>query len=333
MKKKLAEVISKCCLLAVWPILVLTFLLSVSCIVITCQTCIRGGVSWLNEDCFTTLIMAEAICGFVTGVLCMAIPNTGSLHDDTVKQELPDLSEMLEKAIPSDHGDNLPMVMTKLRKEPLEYQAAFTLSGKKIAEGTLMSPVVCALSSEGWRIVKNSGLWVRLHNHPGIPETPFSVTDLQGFIRLKSCQKDIVVTKNYTYILEKTYEDGEEPDQKKFCDYVENAFSALKPDLRSVLFERYCYVACVRRIAEQFGLKFQIESLKAQRRQVWLKHHKIQLYSAFVGVVLALAFFAGSGTTNSQANQTDNQTTVSEGQAIPAEKLNGQVNRGTVTDF
>lgn len=267
------------------------------------------------------VIMAIAttivVMGLVVGLVAVFSIENGE------EQELP---EPLESAVLSNHGHDLLKVMTSLREEPLEYRAAFTLDGAKITEGTLKSPDRCNFTSDGWESVFDRGAsWIDLHNHPGVWDLPFSEQDLRNFVNNTLCLKKIVVTKNYTYILEKTSSYGEGPDWKEACDYIEEAFDISTSNLCEYLFQRSRYTACIRKIAKRFGLEFRVESLKAQRHQAWLDRHKGQIRFAVGTAVFALVLFVRSITANDSVIATQN--------VVTADEVATQVNYGVVSEF
>ncbi len=166
-----------------------------------------------------------------------------------------------DEAYPANHGDNLEMVMEALRREPLEYSASFDLEGHKMIETTLLA-TDCSISFALERI--DSMQLIHLHNHPGAPEGAFSSTDLRGF---PNEYRAMVVTRNYTYILENTQK--YDLDEDAFAAYVRRlnyVFVPLETFFPGLI--RWCSIIECRLVARKFGLKFQVKSLKREK----LKH-------------------------------------------------------------
>lgn len=163
-------------------------------------------------------------------------------------------------AIVSDHGNYIEEVMDVIRREKFEYLAYFNFNGKKIAEGTLLSPDESCLTIEDWHKVYSQGAEaIEVHNHPGIFDVAFSDQDFALFLSRDFCRKAVVVTKRYNYILEKTSYDYE-ISQAEAETYVH------KMDIRYVWLSffsvRLWSVVVAHKTAKHFNLKFSIERVR-----------------------------------------------------------------------
>lgn len=212
-------------------------------------------------------------------------------------EELTEESE--QKAISSDHGGHFEEVMENIRHEKLEYRAIFDLNGRKLAEGTLLSPEKCNITTEDWRSIyrRREGV-VDLHNHPGRSNVAFSGKDFEAFLSSDFIRKMIVTTRNYNYVLEKpSDEDGYEDLQDDIYDYVIKMNG--KYIWLSIFSSRLWSVVVARKTAKCFGLKFSIEHI----------HRQMPKKYVFLGVIactvaLMFCFIRPQFTTPSSASAT-----------------------------
>lgn len=129
-----------------------------------------------------------------------------SLREFTKGSKVRELEKRcLKQPIATDHGSDINAVMAAIRDESVEYLAAFTLKGEKVAESTLLSPNKCTYIAKDWERMR---FWgediVEVHNHPS-GDNAFSAMDFRSFMQADFIQKAIVVTKHYNFTMEKRY--------------------------------------------------------------------------------------------------------------------------------
>lgn len=180
----------------------------------------------------------------------------------------------LSEPVETDHGQDLETVMEAIRYEEVEFTATFDREGSKICEYTNYSPeTVMTISDFGM-----SGT-IHIHNHPGVQEGSFSSTDIENLLRNRFF-RTIVVTPCYTYTLTNpNWAEGPLADlgkikryyDKTFCRRVIDEWAAGSDALFSSRLYRRLVEKAVRRMAEDYGLIYEvqnhaIEQLKAQLR-------------------------------------------------------------------
>lgn len=171
------------------------------------------------------------------------------------------LPEPLDKAIASNHGNDLAIIMEAIRNEPLEYLAYFDNDGNKITEGTCLSPCECNIPRRD--IALRHAADTMVHNHPGLDQVSFSSNDI--YRQLSDCIKtSVVVTHDFNYIMENPYWNRDDsPDPQKVKEYMDELLSAYSK-WKKLFWRRYVrHVSyCV---ARYFGLVYRIEDLRVQR--------------------------------------------------------------------
>lgn len=104
----------------------------------------------------------------------------------------------LSESIEANHGRTMLAILLGLRFAWFEYDVAFTKDGKKIGEGTLLSPLECNLPF--FRVIHDTGNCVGVHNHP-MSENPFSHSDFAVAIERREGQS-VVVAGKFVYTLD-----------------------------------------------------------------------------------------------------------------------------------
>lgn len=176
----------------------------------------------------------------------------------------------LSQATRSDHGNDLATVMDAIRHESLEYWAMFDEEGRKLTEGTLLSPIACSVVQKDWQRVWRS-VRVDVHNHPGADETSFSAADFYSTVCQMS-QYSVVVTPSYNYILENPYWNTLDYEQREeLAEEVKAYADKLHHSVLLCIFPRQYSQYVSRQVAKKYSLVYRVENLRLQRFQNWLR--------------------------------------------------------------
>lgn len=213
---------------------------------------------YLHMSLQSTLI--AVLLGLSADVMYICLIATiGAVLELSKSSESHEEPELKLEVVTSNHGSSLKEVMEAIRNEELEYLAFFDLEGKKLAEGTYLSPDKCNITTEDWHSICHRGEEVmKVHNHPSRSNVAFSAQDFRSFLCQDFIRKTVVVTKDYNFIMEKIgngYEASQD-DAKAYVEKMDIMYSWL-----STFSDRLWSIVVARKTAEKFGLQFRVERI------------------------------------------------------------------------
>ncbi len=219
--------------------------------------------NFIHYQLHVRLILVEALLILMIGLVYlgllavfMAIIGCSDMPKEVTETQD---SRPNHEPVASNHGSNIQEVMENIRNNELEYTACFDLEGRKLAEGTLLSPHECSITAEDWRNICYRGdEIIKVHNHPGCSNVAFSAQDFKAFLQKDFIRKTLVVTKDYNYTMEKVG-DKYETLQDDAKSYAAKMYTqCIWP---SAFSDRLWSIVVVRRTAKKFGLRFKVERI------------------------------------------------------------------------
>ncbi len=184
-------------------------------------------------------------------------------------------------AVTADHGGRLEEVKEAIRHEKFEYLAYFDSTGNKLAEGTLLSPCRCNITTEDRNKIRQRAKEViELHNHPGKTNSALSSADFRTFLNDELSRKMIVVTKDYNYILEKTCRTSKSGDEVD--EYYNTVWS--KYEWLTFFTEQLRRVTAMHKTSKHFGIKFRMECVPREPA----KKHVLIIMICLIAIIFYL---------------------------------------------
>ena len=151
----------------------------------------------------------------------------------------------------ADHGDSIREVERGIRDATVEYLAVFTEMGFKLAEVTNFDTGSIYQSKKLKAITKEHPGCIKLHNHPGTDDLPFSSTDIYTAM-VDGESRTIVVTRSsvYEFVLPRRYTKREAKQARKLFEQ-NSGFTGNNRERR---------IHACELVAAEFGLTFKKSS-------------------------------------------------------------------------